>query len=86
MNIDAIIREIYSEYYELERNNYIDFPDKKKWLKSKISLFKMNNPELLGYIYDEEKDDWIKNPEECKCGDHKFGNYYRMPNNKKNAK
>lgn len=82
MDINAIIKEIYSEYYESERNGLFDFPDKKKWLKKKLSLFRQNNPELLGYIYDEKTDDWIKQEETCRCGMHKFTQSSRMPNNK----
>ena len=59
LNVSKIVQSVYEEFYESERRGLYDFPDKETWVKEQVAQHSLNNPELYGYVWDDETDDWI---------------------------
>ena len=46
--------------YEMSRRGAFDFPTEEEFFKGKVKAFKLNNPELFGYEWDEDNEDWVR--------------------------
>lgn len=66
-----LLEEYSRKWYEIDKRGAFDFPDEEDWIKEEVHLFKLNNPELFGYVWDDENQDWIKEEKE-------LGRMYRM--------
>lgn len=74
--IEEIVCKVYEQFYENTRRGAFDFPEKEDWVADSLILFRRNNPELFGFVWDELNEDWVFN-------DTFGGGVVRMPYNKK---
>ena len=58
-DIITLLQQFARQYYNIARQNQPKLPTEQEWALNEVHLFRSNYPELFGYEWDEEAEDWV---------------------------